>query len=172
MIEYAIERLLQEQPASVLEVLRPDTLLVPMPRSAPFPPGPDALWTPRRIAQVLVTRGLGSGVLPCLRRERAVQRSSTAPAGARPSPLTHLQSMIVDIPPQVPERVTIVDDVITKGATMLAAYSLLKDAFPNADVQCFALVRIQVLLRGPCHHSSSAAGDCAAPTQERPSAPW
>jgi adenine/guanine phosphoribosyltransferase-like PRPP-binding protein len=36
---------------------------------------------------------------------------------------------------------TIVDDVVTRGATMLAGAARLSDAFPAATVRCFALIR-------------------------------
>jgi hypothetical protein len=38
-------------------------------------------------------------------------------------------------------RLIIVDDVITKGRTLLAAALRLHEAFPNADIRAFALVR-------------------------------
>jgi adenine/guanine phosphoribosyltransferase-like PRPP-binding protein len=39
------------------------------------------------------------------------------------------------------ERITIVDDFITKGATLLAVASLVKHHFPNSEVAVFAMVR-------------------------------
>ncbi|HEY6554485.1 MAG TPA: hypothetical protein VI669_14095 [Vicinamibacteria bacterium] len=40
-----------------------------------------------------------------------------------------------------PARITLVDDVITKGSTLLAGASLLAEAFPDSVVRAFALVR-------------------------------
>ena len=40
-----------------------------------------------------------------------------------------------------PERIVLIDDVVTKGATLLAGASLVRDAFPGVQVDCFALVR-------------------------------
>ena len=41
---------------------------------------------------------------------------------------------------------TVVDDFITKGNTLLAACSLLKEALPEAEVRAFALVRTMGLV--------------------------
>lgn len=46
----------------------------------------------------------------------------------------------------VAERVLVVDDVITKGSTALAAASRLGDLYPKADVKIFALVRTKGLV--------------------------
>jgi hypothetical protein len=42
-----------------------------------------------------------------------------------------------------PERITLVDDFITKGATVLAGAARLAEAFPDAEIQAFVLVRTQ-----------------------------
>lgn len=38
-------------------------------------------------------------------------------------------------------KILIVDDVVTRGATLLARASLVADRFPEAEVLAFALVR-------------------------------
>ena len=53
----------------------------------------------------------------------------------------HLDSLAVDIPLAQPPRIAVVDDIVTKGATLLAVASLVKDAFPQADVSVFAVLR-------------------------------
>jgi adenine/guanine phosphoribosyltransferase-like PRPP-binding protein len=45
-----------------------------------------------------------------------------------------------------PARITLVDDVVTKGATLLAAASLVAEAFPGIDVRAFTLVRTMGLV--------------------------
>jgi pyrimidine operon attenuation protein/uracil phosphoribosyltransferase len=44
--------------------------------------------------------------------------------------------------PDAPDlRLTLVDDVITRGRTLLAAAARLQEAFPCAEISAFALVR-------------------------------
>jgi adenine/guanine phosphoribosyltransferase-like PRPP-binding protein len=46
----------------------------------------------------------------------------------------------------IADRVVIVDDVITKGSTALAAGSRLAEVYPNVDIKVFALVRTKGLV--------------------------
>jgi adenine/guanine phosphoribosyltransferase-like PRPP-binding protein len=43
-------------------------------------------------------------------------------------------------------RVTVVDDVITKGRTLYAGCVLIKEALPEADVRAFAVIRTMGLV--------------------------
>ena len=122
-------------------VLGEDVALVPMPRSAPFTKG--ALWPARMLAEALVGERLGSFVLPMLERTVAVQRSSTTAPGKRPRAVAHLKSFRVLPPVGPPSRIVIVDDVVTSGATMLAAISAVFDAIPGAQPKGFAFFRTQ-----------------------------
>ena len=122
-------------------VLGEDVALVPMPRSAPFTRG--ALWPARMLAEALVGEHLGSFVLPMLERAVAVQRSSTAAPGKRPRAAAHLKSFRILPPVNPPSRIVIVDDVVTSGATMLAAISAVFDAIPVPPPKGFALFRTQ-----------------------------
>ena len=45
-----------------------------------------------------------------------------------------------------PPIITVVDDVVTKGNTLLAAVSLLGSVFPNATVRGFAVLRTMGLV--------------------------
>lgn len=144
-IEYVVKRLREEmQPgksAAILnDVLSPDTLVVPCPKSAPLLPG--GLWPAQIICNELVKQGLATRSAPILIRARAVQKSSTAGPGKRPKPLEHIESMAVEKQlPFAPSKVVVVDDVVTRGATFIAAASHLKHCFPDAVVQSFALIR-------------------------------
>jgi orotate phosphoribosyltransferase len=43
------------------------------------------------------------------------------------------------LPP--PARVVLLDDVITKGRTLMAAAMRLNDAFPDIEIRAFAMLR-------------------------------
>jgi len=135
-------------PADIVrDFLGEDVVLVPTPRRAPLP-SKDALWPAKLICEALILGGLGAKVLPCLARTEAVPKSAFAAPGERPLPHRHYETMrvkrgLLD----APARVTLVDDFVTKGATLIAAASRLKEAFPGAEVRAFALVRTMGLVR-------------------------
>lgn len=64
-----------------------------------------------------------------------------------------------------PRRITVVDDFVTKGATLLAAASRVQEAFPEAEVRAFALVRTKGLVADiesigePCEGLITRVGD-------------
>lgn len=139
-IAHAVDRLAAEFAATELaEVLGPDVTLIPAPKSSPLVEG--ALWPARRIADELVKRKLGRDMIPCVRRRERVPKSAFAEIGERPSPKAHLESLAVETVLARPARITVVDDVLTKGATLLAVASLVREVFPEADVRVFAMLR-------------------------------
>jgi len=115
-----------------------DRILVPLPRSSPMKEG--ALWPGLRICEEIEKRGLVREVRPCLERRSSVTKSSTAEKGGRPDPEIHAGTMecIGDL---LPHQFTLVDDVITRGSTLIGAAAVLKAAFPNATIRGFAVVR-------------------------------
>jgi predicted amidophosphoribosyltransferase len=85
---------------------------------------------------------LGRNVWEALVRRFPVRKSATARNADRPTVQQHYDSFAVaQHGPLAPTRIVIVDDVVTKGRTILAAALRLHETFPNADIRAFALVR-------------------------------
>jgi predicted amidophosphoribosyltransferase len=139
------------------------SVLVPVPRSAPQLE--NSLWPGLAIAQALHSRGIGGAVLPMVARTRRITKSATASAGARPSPSEHAETMAVTIDMFFDRPIVLVDDIITKGATMLGAsqaihavradlavcgFSLLRTLpYSETDAKDFASPAISVVRTGP-----------------------
>ena len=126
------------------DFLGPEVTLIPAPRSAPLVTG--ALWPGHRICEELIAHGLGKEILPCLLRKKAVNKAAFSAPGERPNAREHLESMAVESQLLSPAKLTIVDDVITKGSTLLAAATLVAEAFPDSEVRVFAVVRTMGLI--------------------------
>jgi len=139
MIGKAVDRLQEELSRSELrEFFGPTVTLIPVPRSAPLK-DERALWPARRLCEELLDRGLGREVLPCLKRARPVPKSAFAHRGERPAVEVHLESMVVEPTLMIPA-------FVTKGATLLAAGTLLEKSFPKASLLGFTLVRTMGLV--------------------------
>ncbi len=115
------------------------TVFVPVPSSSLLKPG--SLWVPHRIANEFVKAGLGDAVECRLERARALPKAAWSVAVARPSAQEHYESLRVVAGGLMPARLVLIDDVITRGATLLAAASRLAVACPNAEIRCFAVMR-------------------------------
>lgn len=122
--------------------LGPDALLVPVPRSAPFKTK-DAAWPARQICEVLAVHRLCAGVEPLLERHTTVQKSALFRRGAeRPSPERHAETIrCVELLVAPPARITLVDDVVTRGSTFLGCAIVLAARFPSTEVRALAVVR-------------------------------
>jgi hypothetical protein len=62
-----------------------------------------------------VKRGLGREVLPIVKLAKAVPKSSHAAGGGRATVEQHIDSLTLENMLSNPKRMTIVDDVVTKG---------------------------------------------------------
>jgi hypothetical protein len=145
MIEFVVRRLREEIEDSVLEDLfTEDTVLVPAPGSAPLRrTGGSQLWPTRRVCDAMVAAGFGREVAPLLKRIEMVPKSAfVRPGEQRPGPAQHARTIEVATDLTVAaERFVIVDDVLTRGATMLGCASRLAQVYPDVEILGFALAR-------------------------------
>lgn len=127
--------------AILRQVLDGKAVLVPVPRSSITRPG--TYWPALEICKALVAHRLARSVEQLLSRTQAIAKSSgQTRASNRPSPADHYRTISVtktllglDGP------VVLVDDVITRGSTLLGCAVLLRDTFPDLEVRLFALAR-------------------------------
>lgn len=116
-----------------------NTVLVPLPKSSLL--RPNSLWVPDRIANALVANGFGARVLRCLVRETPIRRSSISPPELRPSPSEHFHSIAVQGNLESAQDIVLVDDIVTRGHTMLGSAWRLLEAFPAPHLRAFAAIR-------------------------------
>ena len=139
MSKYAVRVRRQMEPPAVLAgFFLGDEVLVPVPRSAPKVGG---TWAAAELARALVQAGVGCATWPGLRRISAVRKSATCANGRRPSVARHYDSFRLDRPALRPHSIVLVDDVITRGRTFIAAAARLREVFPDARIRAFALLR-------------------------------
>jgi predicted amidophosphoribosyltransferase len=123
------------------EFFRAIDVLVPIPASEPSRPSREYL--PERLADAFVAEGLARSAWRGLCRVSAVPKSATSAPGRRPTVRTHYDSLGVvpgfDLPRDA--RLLLIDDVVTKGRTLIAAAARLHEAFPQARITAFALLR-------------------------------
>lgn len=139
MTEYVANMIRKEASRAFSEFFDSKPVLVPTPGSSLTQPG--TLWVPQRLAAALHRRGLGLAVEECLKRERPVRKSAKSAASDRPTAREHYESMIVQKKLSDPREILLIDDVITRGATLLGAAERLAEAFPNTRIRAFAAIR-------------------------------
>jgi len=125
--------------SSLAGFLSPRCVLVPIPGSAPTCAEERSITA--RLAAAFIAEGLGLVIWRGVRRVRRVRKSATASPGSRPTVAEHYDSFAVERGVAAPSRIILVDDVVTKGRTLLAAATRLREAFPSSDIRAFALLR-------------------------------
>lgn len=138
--EYLVSRIAPDQPGSPLtEFFRPTDAMVPVPTSAVSKPG--TVWPALEIAKALVAAGFGCEVVQMLGRSQPMRKSAYAPVGDRPTIDEHLESLSVHGSVAVGDRLVLVDDLVTKGTTLLACAMALRKIAPTREVVAFAAMR-------------------------------
>jgi hypothetical protein len=75
-------------------------------------------------------------------RTSPLPKASLAAPGQRPNPIDHYNATTVRLSRRSPPRlITLVDDIVTRGSSFIGVYARLKEAYPNARIRCFALIR-------------------------------
>lgn len=133
-----------ESPLSGIFAAHP--ALVPVPGSVAAGAGHAPVTL--HLAEALLEQGLGRCVWCGLRRVRSVRKSATASPNSRPTVNTHYESFATLPGPPPSLRIVLVDDVVTKGRTLFAAAARVKEAYPEADVCGFAMLRTMGLIAG------------------------
>jgi predicted amidophosphoribosyltransferase len=118
---------------------QPNTILVPAPKSSLMQP--NTLWVPERIATALVAAGLGKQVATWLIRTKAVSKAALSSPIERPTAEQHYESITVQGALFKPGEIVLIDDVITRGATLLGCANRLTDAFPQCRTRAFVAMR-------------------------------
>jgi len=131
-------RELTNELAMMADLWGPDVLLVPVPRSSLQRAG--SLWPSLSIANALEKEGFGV-VAKLLERATAIPKSAFAERGARPGYRDNRASLKANLELGSPTKITLVDDVVTKGTSLLSAAHVLAEAYPGAEIRGFAVVR-------------------------------
>ncbi|MCW4002679.1 MAG: hypothetical protein NWE95_02035 [Candidatus Bathyarchaeota archaeon] len=124
-----IAKTLQQKMAELpfASFFKPNTVLVPAPKSSLMKP--DTLWVPQRIATALVSAGIGKQVELCLVRTKAVPKAASSSPNQRPTAQQHYESISVQSSLIKPENIVLIDDIVTRGATLVGCANRLIEAF-------------------------------------------
>jgi hypothetical protein len=138
--EYLVLRLWEALPGSTLAAFfSPDDTLVPVPASSQQKPG--TVWPSLEIAQCMVERGLGGRVTRLLQRLSPMRKSAYSAPGARPGLEEHLATLEVQGGLDLGARVVLIDDLVTKGTTLLACALTIRSVHEGVGISGFAAFR-------------------------------
>ena len=113
--------------------------LVPVPKSSMMQS--NALWVSEKIAKALSKQAFGN-FYPCLKRIKPVQKAAYAvPSNRRPKAIEHYNSIECQQLVHRPKEIVLIDDIITRGSTLLGCASRLKEIFSDVPIRGFAVIR-------------------------------
>jgi hypothetical protein len=157
MIKYALRVHREAEPrAKLAGFFDSNDVLIPVPGSTPRVRG---TWAAADLARALVKEGLGTMTWHGLHRVVPVQKPATAAPGGRPTVSRHYDSLLMEHSPVQLTSVILIDDVITKGRTLLAAATRVRERFPEAQVRAFALLRTMGMIAGVEHLLEPCTGE-------------
>lgn len=123
----------------VTSFLRPNAVLVPVPKSALWKEG--SLWVPDQLASAMVHVGLGGRAARLLVRTEAIPKAATSISSKRPTPLNHYQTLAVQKDLMPTPEIVLIDDVVTSGAALLGSANRLLESYPDTPIRGFAAMR-------------------------------
>ena len=124
------------------DFLGPDVVILPVPGHAPLRVSDRRVWPIRDLATKMEEYSLGRQ-RNWLRRTVPVQKSAFAPPSGRPMSSDHYSTIELRRETPLlrpPARITVLDDVVTTGATLHACVRRVRDVFADAQVLAFAVV--------------------------------
>jgi len=141
VVERVAVRCSELRDADFADFFTPASTLVPVPPSAPART-PDTLWPGLSIAEALLRQGLGRDLQKLLVRTVRVPKAHEQSATDRP----RIDELVDSLEWQGDfgsdlEEIILVDDVVTRGTTFLAARTVIQQVDPWVDVKGFAAVR-------------------------------
>lgn len=116
-----------------------DVTAVPVPSSSLKKPG--SLSIPRDLAVALQEVGLVGEVLDLVERHEALPKSATSRAQDRSKAADHYRSLTVVRNLLPPTAILLVDDVVTRGATLVGTAGRIQEAYPGVPIRAFAAMR-------------------------------